>query len=279
MNIILSRKGFDSTAGGKASPIWNGKFISIPIPYEGSNIFYKDLNFDKDIKFIQLMKDLKINYFSEAHLDPDLRKSAMENRLKNWRPIFGQDDNSQTILKKGKVGIGDIFLFFGWFKRVVKVGGKYKYQKGAPDVHAIYGYLEVDDIIEVNSKSRKIPQYAMYHPHVFTKNELKENNTIYIAKETSSIDVTKPGAAFFKYNEKLILTDVNQKRRSIWRLPDIFENELNSFNAKVEQIEKSREHIIIDTNKGRTMQEIYVGNNGNIVNWARQLIKSCDIYK
>ena len=36
MKVILSRKGFDSGAGGYASPLFirEGKFISLPIPEE-----------------------------------------------------------------------------------------------------------------------------------------------------------------------------------------------------------------------------------------------------
>ena len=46
--IILSRKGFDSSAGGVASPIFkDGSIFSIPIPQKSpSPTKYKDLNFN-----------------------------------------------------------------------------------------------------------------------------------------------------------------------------------------------------------------------------------------
>ena len=46
--LILSRKGFDSKAGGSASPIFNdGSFFSIPIPQSHpSPKKYKDLDFN-----------------------------------------------------------------------------------------------------------------------------------------------------------------------------------------------------------------------------------------
>lgn len=53
MKIILSRKGFDETAGGQARPIYDDKFVSFPIPYEGTKMFYKDLYFDNNISFIK----------------------------------------------------------------------------------------------------------------------------------------------------------------------------------------------------------------------------------
>ena len=47
--IILSRKGFDSSAGGAASPILNNKDIfSIPIPWKyKTNQRYKDVIIQK----------------------------------------------------------------------------------------------------------------------------------------------------------------------------------------------------------------------------------------
>jgi len=47
MKIILSRKGFDSSSGGIASPIFqDGTFCSLPIPAEESPCF-EDISFGK----------------------------------------------------------------------------------------------------------------------------------------------------------------------------------------------------------------------------------------
>ena len=106
--IILSRKGFDSSAGGTASPIFSdGKLFSIPIPQKfPSPTRYKDLKFNgmtgKDIlKESSVKSVLPHNY---CHYDPLLSKEI---------GIFGQASSSQTELKNNKVSSGDLFLFFG----------------------------------------------------------------------------------------------------------------------------------------------------------------------
>lgn len=124
MRVILSRKGFDSKTGGAASPILDGKFMSIPIPGAESNIFYKDLYWKDKISYLKVMKDLNIKHFSEAHLDPDLRKSAYKERHPDWRVAFGQCEAQLSPLNKEGVAEGDLFLFFGWFKHVGWQGGK-----------------------------------------------------------------------------------------------------------------------------------------------------------
>lgn len=47
MKVILLRKGFDSKYGRKPGIIYNNKFISFPIPSNGSRVTYRDLIFDK----------------------------------------------------------------------------------------------------------------------------------------------------------------------------------------------------------------------------------------
>ena len=45
MKLILSRKGFDSSAGGIASPILpDGRMISLPIPSSGDDFTFADIN-------------------------------------------------------------------------------------------------------------------------------------------------------------------------------------------------------------------------------------------
>ena len=47
-NLVISRKGFDATAGGRASPIFeNGDIFSVPIPQKRhSPSRYRDLRFN-----------------------------------------------------------------------------------------------------------------------------------------------------------------------------------------------------------------------------------------
>ena len=48
-NLVISRKGFDSTAGGRASPILEtGEIFSVPIPQKKQSPFrYRDLRFNE----------------------------------------------------------------------------------------------------------------------------------------------------------------------------------------------------------------------------------------
>lgn len=49
--LILSRKGFDSSAGGKPSFIYGDRLISLPIPEENnSGISYDQLRFDDQFR-------------------------------------------------------------------------------------------------------------------------------------------------------------------------------------------------------------------------------------
>lgn len=97
MKIILSRKGFDSVAGGCASPIIDGKtLLSLPIPVKEKNkdsekqIRYSDLNYN-GVNYAKLISDLKPSFSDEfCHLDPDIR-SGIRNEKRKWKPAFGQD--------------------------------------------------------------------------------------------------------------------------------------------------------------------------------------------
>ena len=75
MKLILSRKGFDSSAGGGPSPILpNGRMVSLPIPDKHSPILYADVMWDEG-SISSLVSDLthgRIPPSYRAHLDPDL---------------------------------------------------------------------------------------------------------------------------------------------------------------------------------------------------------------
>lgn len=54
-----------------------------------------------------------------AHLDPDLRRDALPTRPNGWRPAFGQSGAAAGHLFNQEVGIGDLFMFFGWFRKTI----------------------------------------------------------------------------------------------------------------------------------------------------------------
>lgn len=143
MRLILSRKGFDSSPafGRCPSPILpDGQMLSLPIPHDESRIPYGGLR-PRAIDVGQIVADLTNGGLSAdrpAHLDPDLEMSA-RTRPEGWVPAFGQDSIAQRHLEREGVGHDDLFLFFGWFKQVELVRGRYRYCAKAPDWHVLFG--------------------------------------------------------------------------------------------------------------------------------------------
>lgn len=228
MKLILSRKGFDSSAGGVASPILSdGAMFSLPIPSEHSPIRYQDITLCGQ-SLGKVVPDLtkgstKAN--SHAHLDPDLVPSALRPRQPGWRGLFGQAGGSQTTLANEGVGVGDMFLFFGWFRRAEQHCGTFRFVKGAPNVHVLWGWMQIDMVFDVASVAPStIPAWASYHPHI-TNNEHMTNNTLYVAKERLTLDRVDTGVAgagvLPRYDARLQLTKPGAAR-SRWSLPAWF---------------------------------------------------------
>lgn len=75
MKIIFSRKGFDSSTGGVASPIFpSGRLYSLPIPDPSDSFRYGDIQ-NEGNNLGRLVGDLtanKITSETRLHLDPDL---------------------------------------------------------------------------------------------------------------------------------------------------------------------------------------------------------------
>ena len=75
-----------------------------------------------------------------------------------------QIDAARTHLCNQGVGTGDLFLFFGWFRETEYKNGKLSYKGPSSGFHAIYGYMQVGEIIK---KESDIPEWLKTHPHAF----------------------------------------------------------------------------------------------------------------
>ena len=216
MNLILSRKGFDSSpaSGGCASPILpDDQMISLPIPYDDDPIRFSALT-TRALDVGTIVHDLtggRVRRDHPAHLDPDLDRSSRP-RAAGWRPAFGQDGIAQRHLARSSVGRGDLFLFFGWFRRVERVRGRYRYVTGEPHLHVIFGWLRVGQVLRVGSDP--IPGWLRQHPHV--SRAPAPHNTIYVA------DGSDGGGVFPFFDSSRCLTEAGSQRRSVWRLPADF---------------------------------------------------------
>lgn len=227
MRVIISRKGFDSGFGGVASPILeDNSFISLPIPGE-SKTFYKDIKtkFSNFPSMIENLTKNKITGNDLVHFDPDLNKDNMP-RKEGWLPSLGQTGSAQGHLEGQNVQKGDIFLFFGWFRETILENKKHKYLPGSPNIHSIFGYLQIGEILKLGTspiESEIIRNYPWLegHPHLY--GERDKNNCIYIASKKLTIDGVEtdfPGGMHFpKFSPELCLTEAEQSSRTLWKVP------------------------------------------------------------
>jgi hypothetical protein len=186
--------------------------ISLPIPHGSGTITFGQLR-QCGLDIGRLVCDLtgKLQMFTtSAHLDPDVDPTARA-RPKGWRPAFGQDGVAQLHLERCGVGVGDLFLFFGWFRDVVKERGRYRYRDKAPDLHVIFGWLRVGEIVRPGRD--RIPTWLTSHPHA---SDRAPHNTIYVA------DGLAGGGVFPTFSLSRQLTEPSSTRRSLWRLPSDF---------------------------------------------------------
>jgi hypothetical protein len=150
MKIIFSRKGFDSQYGRVPSPIFpDGTIVSLPIPSSQGRPLGDLVAASGPLH--RVVSDLtagRITASTRVHLDPDLQASSVE-RLPSWRPCFGQDSAAQQHLANQGVGVGDVFLYFGWYRQAELHQGRWRYVPGSPDIHSLFGWLEVGDVLKV----------------------------------------------------------------------------------------------------------------------------------
>lgn len=221
MNIILSRKGFDSSCGGQASPILpDGTLLSMPIP-SGDKQKYNELLWGGlsylDI-ICQLKSKTKLNERSHCHLDPDLRDNTIL-REKGWKPAFGQTGSSLTELRDNGVKEKDLFLFFGWFRQTEYYNGRLRYIPRSPNLHVIYGYMQIGSIVET---VEQIPKWLRYHPHANLTNYKdawnNAQNAIYLPTDRLSFASGLPGSGTFSFRQELVLTKTGCCR-SRWEFP------------------------------------------------------------
>lgn len=223
MKIIFSRKGFDSSSGGNPSPIFpDGRILSLPIPDRQSPIRYQDIRWD-EYDLGTIVSDLtkgRIRPHHFAHLDPDLNSGSL-SRGDSWLPLFGQTGSAQGHLRKNGVDQGDIFLFFGLFRDVNIRADHLEWNMNSTLRHVIWGWLQVGDILAVDSCDKSKFDWAAYHPHFHRSPE--RNNTIYVAKkelELPHMPVHQRGAGVFRrFSGKLQLTASDVSNASIWELP------------------------------------------------------------
>ncbi|MEM6390569.1 MAG: hypothetical protein AAF825_12080 [Pseudomonadota bacterium] len=190
MRIVLSRKGFDSSAGGGPSPIvadgkW-GRPVSLPIPAGvASATTYGDLGLGE---LAAQASRGKLGAGDLCHHDPMF--------LADGTCVFGQHSVAQTHLERQGVGLGDVFVFFGLFAD----------ETTREPHHRIFGYLRVEEMIPLAGGA---PQelVALGHPHALAMHG--PNDMIWRGE----------GRAANHASDELRLT-VPGGPPSLWRRPD-----------------------------------------------------------
>jgi hypothetical protein len=223
MKLILSRKGFDSSYGGFPSPILpDGALCPLPIP-SGGGVRLADVMWRGSplSEVVSAITKRRIKAHTGVHLDPDLQCAARP-RLLGWAPLFGQVGAAQSHLQSCGVGIGDLFLFFGWFRRTQSEHGNLAYDRAQPGHHVIFGWLQVGEILYPTNDPSSIPSWAAGHPHVQHAAWMVANNTVYVAARQLHFDGVASdlaGAGVFPTHTPALMLTAPGKRRSLWRLP------------------------------------------------------------
>ena len=225
--LIISRKGFDSESGGCPSPIFpDGTIYSLPIPgnEDEEPIHYDDLEHD-NVNIGEVVEGLTRRRYTSDYLagvDPDIRPDALL-RHDGWRALFGQAKASQTHLENQGVGVGDVFLFFGLFQQVEIAPTGWRFVRGAPKLHLLWGWLQIEQILKVDQiRNDEHFSWATYHCHFSWEGD--PSNTLYMASNQldlgDGLKVTGAGT-FPRLDERLVLTKPGGSA-SQWRLPRWF---------------------------------------------------------
>jgi hypothetical protein len=185
-----------------------------PLPASNKRVRFSDIEFKHPIgKTVEDLTKGRIKASDVIHFDPDLRRDSLRRKA-GWRALFGQAFAAQSHLNQHSVGVGDIFLFFGWFREVEVDGGLYRFKRGAPDRHVLFGWLEIGEVWPLGMDRTAAPDWADQHPHITA--EFEPSNTIYVAAEKRN-----SAGAFPKVTEQLVLTRPGANRSS-WRMPKWF---------------------------------------------------------
>lgn len=166
MRIIFSRKGFDSAAGGGASPIRRGVPVSLPIPSGGfSQTTYAELGLAEEVR--RASRGM-LGGDDLCHHDPMFRDDGT--------CLFGQCSAAQTHLANQRVGVGDVFLFFGLFREEAS---------GEPH-HRLFGYQRVERIVDLSScdEAERALLSELGHPHALGMHG--SNDVIYAGEGVSA---------------------------------------------------------------------------------------------
>lgn len=290
MKVILSRKGFDSANGRCPSPITpGGAMFSLPIPSQQGSRCFGELNYGQHNlgKVVDSLTNGKYCSKSPVHCDPDLSHTSLP-RQAGWLPSLRQVGAALTHLHNQQVEVGDLFLFYGWFRDVeISEKGNYQYINSSKNRHVIFGWLQIGEILDVGSDGAaalKKKPWLEKHPHVVGGWEGK--NKLYIASELLdlpqivSAKSLAGGGVFGKVSSSRTLTQSGQSNRSLWSLPKLFAPKSGlvtltyNVNPAKWRASENLEEILLDSAKIGQEFVLTVKDEKVMADWLRDVFKN-----
>lgn len=273
MKVILSRKGFDLKHGGIPCPILpDGTLLSFPKPNDIGYLKYDDLLNNNGQSYLDIIHSLKPKLATtltsaRCFPNPDIQNGVYLTPP-DWKPAYGQFGPSESHLDSQNITVGDIFLFYGWFKQTeYDVDGNLHFIPDAPELHIIFGYLQIGAIIKNNNY---IARKYHWHSNAHIDNSKKKHNTIYIPTKKLSYNNRQKGYGLLPYSKKLVLTKEGY-HYSKWELPAFFKrpdvtityhnNITNGFIPNKEYFQSSS-----------IGQEFVITGTFDLKNWVHDLI-------
>lgn len=218
MRVIFSRKGVDSVAGKCASPLIGERPVSLPIPTrQPSPTTYGQLS----PELRALAHDLsggRLSGDQPCHLDPDIDHAALDVRPTGWRGALGQVSSALSHLRNQHVGVGDLFLFWGLYRRAERVNAVWRFT--GPRRHVMFGWLHVGAVCDIEDDGEGALQrfpWLRDHPHV--RPGWQCANAVYVASDRFTLAGRSfPGSGTFQ--RAFQLTEAGSSLPSIWAVPE-----------------------------------------------------------
>lgn len=196
-----------------------------------------------------------------CHLDPDIESG-----------LFGQCSAAAQHLINNNVKVGDLLLFFGWFREFDIKTHKFCTQDKMGK-HCIYAYFKIGRILDLNNsqdREEEALQLTKTHPHIAYKStEYEKTNLLFVADTKLLEDSDIRGCGRLKFSESTLIKA--NENKSIWLLPKCFLNtnmtyhtnknrwtDLNSEYCQVKSVYRGQEFVISE--------------NKNVEQWAIELI-------
>jgi hypothetical protein len=282
MRLVFSRKAWDSKAGGKPNPIIDGQFVPLPIPknkHRGGNVPLKDIYWPLQPPIsLDVLLGPQVGHF---HPDPWLYPGMLKKQAGHWLPAQGHTATSPAHRHLVKEGIteGDIMLFYGWFRKAKFEQGKLTFEERSPDLHVVFGYLQIDEILENKdfpALTGRLPGLGD-HPHL---NNTVGDDVLYVAKRFLEIPglptgVIPGGGLFPQFDPRLVLTDQEggNTKRSVWRLCGWASSDPSVLPEMTYLKKWEREYPDCTTRNRGQGQEFVLKPTPEILQWLVSLLK------